>query len=80
MKVHVVQGQFGQDAIRKILIDLGGKATAKTIAAEAERLYPDSKLCDVVSIRLNHMRNWGEVEQRYDKPSKQWFWILKQTA
>lgn len=80
MKVHIVQGQFGQDAIRKILIDLGGKATAKTIAAEAMRLYPESKLCDVVSIRLNHMRNWHEVEQTYDKKEKQWYWRIKTPA
>lgn len=80
MKVHVVTGQFGQDAIHKILENLGGRATANQIAQAVEAAYPDSRLCDTVSIKLNRMRKWGLVEQKYDKASKTWFWLLKQTA
>lgn len=81
--VQIVQGQFGQDVIRQILKDLGGRATAKQIAEECTKRYDKGiygvSLADTVSIKLQRMQKWHEVYQKYDKQTKQWQWILRET-
>lgn len=80
--VQVVSGQFGQDIIRQILKDMGGKATSKQIAEECNRRYKDGifgvSLAETVSIKLNRMQRWHEVFQQYDKQSRTWYWVLRQ--
>ena len=61
---------MSQDAVRKLLVELGGKARSSEISKLALERYPGFSLHFYVSIRLRQMEKWGEVRLQDG------YWIL----
>lgn len=65
------QSLTGQAAVKRVLIDLGGKAKLKDIEAEMEKRYGKSR-ADTTNISLSRLRRWKEVQT--DRTG--YYWIV----
>jgi Fe2+ or Zn2+ uptake regulation protein len=66
---------MSQEAILKILKELGGEATIQEIRAKAKSKYPTTTLYTYAIDRLRKLKKWDEVDfvrgkWRIKKPSK----------
>ena len=67
---------MSQEAVFKILQELGGTATARQISALALKKFPDYTLHNYVYDRLKRLEKWGKVT--FD--GKQWIIVKRKTS
>jgi hypothetical protein len=81
MIVQVVNDKDGQAGVRKVLQDLGGRATNAEIRAEIAKRIADHKMnpsqLETFSISLQRMKKKYEVDLVPDnkRMPKAWYWV-----